>query len=78
VLDQVAAGKGSTHVVLDLRDLRTLEGIGLEGVTNLQRLDVRQELFLELVVHLFVNKDSGTGTACLAVVEEDTCGRYAV
>lgn len=61
-----------THVVLNLRDLGTLEGIGLEGVTDLQRLDVRQELFLELVVHLFVDKDSRTGTTCLTVVEEDT------
>lgn len=62
-----------THVVLNLGDLGTLEGIGLEGVTDLELLDVGQELFLELVVDLFMDKDSGTGAACLAVVEEDTC-----
>jgi hypothetical protein len=61
-----------THVVLNLRNLGTLESVLLEGVTDLQSLDVGQELFLELIVHLFVNKHSGTGTTCLTVVQEDT------
>lgn len=49
-----------------------MEGVGLEGVTDLELLDVGQELLLELVVDLFVDKDSRTGAACLTVVEEDT------
>lgn len=63
-----------THdtVELDLRDLWTLEGVGGEWISDLVLLSTSLELLDELVVDAGLNVDSGTGTAALAVVEEDT------
>ena len=48
-----------THdpVVLDLTDLGSLEGIGLEGITDLEGLDVLQESLRELVVNALLNEN---------------------
>jgi hypothetical protein len=58
-------------VVLSLRDLGALESVLGEGVTDLDVLGVLGELFSELLVDLLLDKDSGTGTASLAVVEAE-------
>lgn len=59
-------------VELKLRDLRTLEGIALEWVTDLESLDLCSELLHELVVDAFLDVDSGSSAAALSVVEEET------
>ena len=69
----VLAGLDVVHdaVVLDLADLRTLEGLGIEGVTNLVGSGALLECLEELVVDVLLDKDTGTGAAALAVVEVD-------
>ncbi|KAI6769769.1 hypothetical protein HG530_004398 [Fusarium avenaceum] len=59
-------------VVLELRDLRTLEGLLVEGVTNLVLLSSLLEGLEELVVDTLLDKDTSTSTAALSVVVVDT------
>ena len=59
-------------VKLKLGNLRTLEGIGMEGIADIVALCSLLEALEELVVDGFLDIDTGTGAAALAVVEEDT------
>ena len=59
-------------IELELRDLGTLEGVALEGVTNLVLGGTLLEASDELVVDTLLDQQAGTGAAALAVVEEDT------
>lgn len=59
-------------VELQLRDLRTLESVGSEGVAELVGGGALLEAGNELVVDAFLDQDTGTSAAALAVVEEDT------
>ena len=59
-------------VVLELRDLGTLEGLLVEGVANLVLLSSLLEGSEELVVDGLLDKDTSTSTAALAVVVVDT------
>lgn len=70
----VLAGLDVAHdtVVLELRNLRTLEGLLVEGVANLVLLSALLEGLEELVVDGLLDKDTGTGAAALAVVVVDT------
>lgn len=63
--------KGTTHVELGLGDLRALEGVGLGGVTNLDRLDLGHELLHELLLDALLDEDSRSSAADLSGVEED-------
>lgn len=58
-------------IILQLRDLRTLEGLGVEGVANLVLLGAGLEALNEVVVDVFLDQDTGTGAAALAVVKVD-------
>lgn len=57
-----------THIELELRDLGSLVGGLAERVADLNRLDLRSELFKEFVVNSRLHEDTATGTATLAVV----------
>lgn len=59
-------------VELELGDLRTLEGVGGEGVTDLVLGGTLPEAGNELVVDVLLDQQARTGAAALAVVEEDT------
>lgn len=59
-------------VELELGDLRTLVGAFLERVADLVLFSTSLECFQELVVDGFVDEDTGSSTAALAVVEVDT------
>lgn len=59
-------------VKLKLGDLWTLEGVGREWVTNDVLLCSLLEALNELVVDAFLDVDARSGTAALAVVEENT------
>jgi len=59
-------------VILDLRDLWSLEGVDGEWVTDLVGNSALLESLNELVVDARLNVDSGTSTAALAMVEENT------
>lgn len=59
-------------VELELGDLRTLEGVGGEGVTELVLGGTLPEASDELVVDALLDQQPRAGTAALAVVEEDT------
>jgi hypothetical protein len=59
-------------VILKLRDLRALEGIALKWVTNLVLLCADLESLHKLVVDSVLDIDTGSCTATLAVVVEDT------
>ena len=63
-----------THnaVILKLRDLWALEGIGSEWVTDLVGGSTFLESLDELVVNTRLNINTGTSTATLAVVKKDT------
>jgi len=58
-------------VILELRDLWSLEGVGGEWVTDLVGNSALLESLNELVVDARLNVDTGTSTAALAVVEEN-------
>lgn len=68
------AGLDVAHdtVVLELRDLRTLEGLLVEWVTDLVLLSSLLEGSEELVVDAVLDVDTGTGAAALSVVVVDT------
>lgn len=59
-------------VVLNLRDLGSLESSLVEGVTESKGLDLGKVLLHELLVDTLLNEDSGSSTASLSVVEEDS------
>lgn len=59
-------------VELDLGNLRTLESVRSEGVANDVLLRTLLEPLDKLVIDALLDVDTGTGTAALAVVEEDT------
>lgn len=59
-------------VELQLGDLGTLEGVLGEGVAELVLGGTLLEALDELVVDALLDQQAGTGTAALAVVEEDT------
>lgn len=59
-------------VELQLGDLGTLEGVIGEGVAQLVLGGTLLEALNELVVDALLDQQAGTGTAALAVVEEDT------
>lgn len=59
-------------VILELRDLGTLEGILGEGVTDLVLGGTLLEARNELVIDTLLDQQARTGTAALAVVVEDT------
>jgi len=59
-------------VKLKLRNLRTLEGVGIEGVAELVLGRTLLEAGNEVVIDTFLNQQAGSGAAALAVVEEDT------
>ena len=58
-------------VVLQLGDLRTLEGVGAEWIADLVLDSARLELLNKLVVDTRLDVDARTSTAALAVVEEN-------
>lgn len=58
-------------VKLELGDLRALEGVRTEGIAHDVLLRPLLEFLDELVVDVFLDIDSGAGTAALSVVEED-------
>jgi hypothetical protein len=64
-------------VALRLRDLRSLVRVGLEWVSDLERLGLLLEASSEFVVDALLDVDSGSGTTCLSVVEAgiSICGR---
>ena len=68
------AGLDVAHdaVVLQLGDLRSLEGVGAEWVTDLVLEGASLESLDELVVDARLDVDARASTAALAVVEEDT------
>lgn len=68
------AGLDVVHdsVVLELADLRSLEGVGGEWVTNNVLGCSGLELLDKFVVDTGLDVDSRSGAAALAVVEEDT------
>jgi len=57
---------------LELRDLWALEGIALEWVANPVLLCAGLKSLHKLVVDAFLDIDTGSCAATLAVVEEDT------
>ncbi len=59
-------------VVLNLRDLGTLEGLSSEWVSHLVLGRLGEELLPELFVDGLLDEDPGTGTATLPVIQEDT------
>jgi hypothetical protein len=59
-------------VELELRNLRTLEGVGGKGVTDDVLLSTLLEALDELLVDALLHVNSRTSTAALSVVEEDT------
>ena len=59
---------GRTYLILNLRHLRALEVLGVEGVANLDVASVLGEAVEELVVDLLVDEDTRTGAANLTVV----------
>lgn len=59
-------------VKLQLRHLRALEGVGLEGVADLVGQRALLEALQELVVDRLVDQNARAGAAALAVVEVDT------
>lgn len=59
-------------VVLELADLRALEGVLSEGVADLVLFGALLERGDKLVVDAILHVDTGPGTAALAVVEVDT------
>lgn len=63
-----------THntVVLELGDLWSLEGVGVEWIADLVLGGTLLESLNKLVVDTGLNVDTGTSTAALAVVEENT------
>jgi len=63
-----------THdtVILKLRDLWALEGIALEWIANLVLLCTSLESLYELIVDAILDIDTGSCTAALTVVVEDT------
>ncbi len=61
-----------THIILNLTNLRSLESIRREWVSYFLFLCQFHEDVKELIVDLFVNVDSRTGTTTLTVIEEDT------
>jgi len=63
---------GHDAVELELGDLRSLEGILLEGVTDSVLGSTLPEPLKELVVNLLLDVDTRTSAAALSVVEVDT------
>lgn len=63
-----------THdaVELSLRNLGTLERILLEGVSDLEGLNVLRELVDELVVDGLLDEDTGSGAATFYMVVGST------
>ena len=59
-------------IILKLRNLWALEGVGSEWVTDLVGSGTLLEPLNELVVNTRLDINTGTSTAALAVVEEDT------
>ena len=47
-----------TDVELDLGDLGTLEGVGVEGITDLDRPSLLEEAFHELVIDSLLYEDT--------------------
>ena len=47
-----------TDVELDLRDLRTLEGLGVEGVPDLEGPSLLCEALEKLIVDAFLDEDT--------------------
>lgn len=60
--------RARTYLVLDLRHLRALEVVRVEGVADLDVAGVLREAVEELVVDLLVDEDARAGTADLAMV----------
>ena len=58
----------TTDVVLDLRDLGTLEGLRVERVTDLECPSLLDETFKELIIDALLDKDTRSSTARLTVV----------
>lgn len=56
-------------VVLELADLRTLEGVLGERISDLVLLSSLLEGLKELIIDALLDKDSTTGAAALSVVE---------
>ena len=57
-----------TDVVLRLRDLGSLERLGVEGVSDLEGGRLLEEELHELVVDALLHEQSGSGSAELSVV----------
>lgn len=58
-----------TYVELDLGDLRSLEGLALERVSDLELRDMRRKLLNELVVHARLDEHTRASAAALSVVK---------
>lgn len=56
---------------MGLRDLRSLDGVFAEGITDLDGLDFLGEFSKELIIDSSLNEDTGTSAAGLAVVPAD-------
>lgn len=69
------AGVDVSHdsVILKLADLWALECVGIPWGADLDGLVLLDELALEFIVDLGVDKDTRAGTAALSVVEVNTC-----
>lgn len=67
-----ASGLPHNAVELQLADLRTLEGVVVEGVTNDVLGSPLPEPLNELVIDALLHVDTRTSTAALAVIVEDT------
>ena len=59
-------------IELELRNLRSLEGVGSKWVANLVLLSALLESLEELVIDALLDKDTSSGAAALAVVVVDT------
>ena len=59
---------GRTYLILNLRHLRALEVLGVEGVANLDVASVLGEAVEELVVDLLVDEDTSTRAAGLTMI----------
>ena len=68
ISDSARRERDGTYVILLLRDLGTLEVLGVEGVADLERLLVLREALEELVVDALLHEDTRTRTTALAVV----------
>jgi hypothetical protein len=57
------------YIELDFANLRTLEGLLIERISNLHCLDMGGELFQEFIVNRVLHEDTRSSTTALSMVE---------